>query len=280
MPRILVTNDDGIDSVGLHVLAREAATLGDVVVVAPDSEYSGASMALGPLHLIEPEVRRTTIDGVAEVWTVSGPPALCVYCAVLGAFGDPFDLVLAGINPGANVGRSVHHSGTVGAALTAVSAGVSAVAVSQSVPGPTVEGQAIDLDPSEQLWDSAARAGIVVARSLLRNPPAQPLAVNVNVPNQPLDGIAGWRDTHLAAGPGRAVGDAILVPHDDTDGSFTVKLGWSGVRDHPPETDGGTIREGFVSVSVLTRLVGHDPTFDVPGAADLTLLLGGGAESY
>ena len=64
--RILVTNDDGIDSIGLHVLARAMTRFGHVVVAAPDSEYSGASAALGAIHLIRPEVRRTHVDGVPE----------------------------------------------------------------------------------------------------------------------------------------------------------------------------------------------------------------------
>ena len=112
--RILVTNDDGIDSEGLHVLARAMAEHGDVTIVAPDDEYSGASAALGALHRIHPEVHQMRVEGVAEGWAVSGPPALCVMFARLGAFGPPFDLVVAGINPGVNVGRSVYHSGTVG----------------------------------------------------------------------------------------------------------------------------------------------------------------------
>ncbi len=72
--RILVTNDDGVDAVGLHVLAAGLVDLGDVVVAAPDREYSGAGAALGTLHLIRPEVRRVEIEGVPEAWSVTGPP--------------------------------------------------------------------------------------------------------------------------------------------------------------------------------------------------------------
>src|SRR5687768_10643505 len=107
--RILLTNDDGIDSVGLHLLARAMREHGDVVIVAPDTEYSGAGAALGALHIIQPEVRRCTVEGIDAAWTVSGPPALCVMFARLGAFGPPFDLVVSGVNPGANVGRAVYH---------------------------------------------------------------------------------------------------------------------------------------------------------------------------
>lgn len=105
--RILVTNDDGIDSVGLHVLARAMVSHGDVVVVAPDREYSGSSAAIGSLQQIEPELRVAHIEGIDEAWSVSGAPALCVFLARLGVFGERFDVVVAGINPGANVGRRV-----------------------------------------------------------------------------------------------------------------------------------------------------------------------------
>ena len=131
--RLLLTNDDGIDSVGLHVLARAMRPHGDVVIIAPDSEYSGASCAVGALHLAHPEARRRHVEGIDEAWSLSGPPALCVMFARLGAFGGPFDLVVSGINPGANVGRSVYHSGTVGAALSGRIGNISGIAVSQSV---------------------------------------------------------------------------------------------------------------------------------------------------
>lgn len=71
--RILVTNDDGIDSVGLHVLARSMRQFGEVVVAAPDQEFSGASAAIGAIHLMQPEVHRRTIEGMDNVWAVSGP---------------------------------------------------------------------------------------------------------------------------------------------------------------------------------------------------------------
>ncbi|MET0460583.1 MAG: 5'/3'-nucleotidase SurE, partial [Ilumatobacteraceae bacterium] len=63
---------------GLHVLARAMRAHGDVVVAAPDSEYSGAGASLGALHLIQPEVRRVDLDGIDEAWSVTGPPGLCV----------------------------------------------------------------------------------------------------------------------------------------------------------------------------------------------------------
>ena len=120
--RILVTNDDGIDSIGLHVLARTMRQYGDVVIAAPDQEYSGFGAAIGSIWLMKPEVHKTHVEGVEDAWAVNGAPALCAMFARLGAFGD-VDLVVSGINPGANVGRSVYHSGTVGACLTARNGG-------------------------------------------------------------------------------------------------------------------------------------------------------------
>ncbi|NNC81314.1 MAG: 5'/3'-nucleotidase SurE, partial [Acidimicrobiales bacterium] len=115
--RILVTNDDGIDSVGLHVLANAVKHFGDVTVVAPLFECSGAGASIGTLTGNYPVVHRhdvPALDGL-DCWSVSGPPALCVMYAQLGAFGKPFDLIVSGINPGQNVGWSVYHSGTIGA---------------------------------------------------------------------------------------------------------------------------------------------------------------------
>ena len=84
--RILVTNDDGIDSVGLHKLALAIRHLGEVVVVAPDTEYSGAGCAVGAFNKLNPEVHRVRLEGIDEAWTVSGPPALCVIFARAGLF--------------------------------------------------------------------------------------------------------------------------------------------------------------------------------------------------
>ncbi|MCU4186088.1 hypothetical protein K6U06_17095 [Acidiferrimicrobium sp. IK] len=273
MPRILVTNDDGIDSAGLHSLARAATALGDVVVVAPDTEYSGASVALGPLHLVQPDVHEASIEGVPEAWAVSGPPALCVYYARLGAFDGDFDMVLSGINPGANVGRSVQHSGTVGAALTAISGGIPGVAVSQSVRGAAVEGQAVGDGLDGQQWETAATVGVTVARAVLGGPA---VAVNVNVPNLALEDLVGWRPTVLAPAPSRGIGEVRLSPKEGAPGSYTVKLSWGEPQHLPADSDGGAVGRGLVSVSVLSPVGAQDPSLPVPGASELTALVGRG----
>lgn len=249
-----MTNDDGIDSEGLHVLTRAMAAHGEITVVAPDAEYSGASAALGALHRIRPEVHQTSIEGAAAAWAVSGPPALCVMFSRLGAFGPPFDLVVSGINPGVNVGRSVYHSGTVGAALTARAGGISGVAVSQAVRGFGVEGQGWDEMLTGQQWDSAASVADAVVGALVASSIGAPVVVNVNVPNRPIGEIAGWQHTAIGRIPPRVISEATLEPKQGHPGSFRVSMKWGDAVSLPEGTDGGAIERDRVSVTLLGAL--------------------------
>jgi 5'-nucleotidase len=265
--RILITNDDGIDSVGLHRLAERLGDDHDVVVAAPDREYSGAGAAIGTIHLIEPEVHRVELPGVAEAWSVTGPPALCVLFARLGVFGGAFDLVVSGINPGANSGRAIYHSGTVGAALTARGGGISGVAISQAVEGFGVEGQGWEEMLAGQQWDTACEVAAAVVAAFATSPPDEAVVVNVNVPNLPLDQINGWRRADVATLPPRALAHAHLEPklgHQDT---FHVRLGWGDPLELPEHTDTGTVERGYVAVTYLCRLA-DDRDADVTALAD------------
>jgi 5'-nucleotidase len=266
--RILLTNDDGISSTGLHVLARTMRRHGDVVIVAPDSEYSGAGAALGALHLLQPVAKRTSVDGVDEAWTINGPPALCTMFARFGLFGQ-IDLVVSGINPGANVGRSVYHSGTVGAALTARNGGISGVAVSQAVAGMGIEGQAWDDMIRDQEWQSAADVASVVVGQLVEDLPADPVVVNINVPNLPLEKMSGWRHASIGSAPPRAVGSATLEPLGGTEGCFAVRMEWGDIIDSPADTDSGAIERDEVTITYISRLQPEDRP-DL-GAVDIAL---------
>ena len=256
--RILVTNDDGIDSIGLHVLARSLVPLGDVIIVAPNAEYSGYGAAFGSLNISRPEVHKVEVDGVPESWSVTGPPALCVLLSRLGAFGPPFDLIVAGINPGANVGRSIYHSGTVGAALTARSGGVSGIAVSQAVREFGIEGQAWDQMLLDQKWESAGAVAALVAAEVLSDLPQDPVLINLNVPNLPVDQIKGWRRTTVGVSPNRALFDATLEPIVGLRDAYSVTMSWGDILDLPPESDGGAIRADEVSITYLSRMVSAD----------------------
>lgn len=280
----MVTNDDGVDSEGLGQLARAVAEHGEVTVIAPDREYSGASVSLGVLGEMRPEVRRVRTDGVDEAWAVSGPPALCVLFASLGVFGRPFDMVVSGINPGVNVGRSVYHSGTVGAALTARARGLPAVAVSQAVEGYGVEGQGWDEMLKGLHWEAAARVAAEVVGALARSPVRAPVLVNLNVPNQPLVEIGGWERTRVGRVPPRVIADARLEPVEGHSGMFKVAMEWGDAVSLPDGTDGGAVERNRVSLTLLGHLADIDTPADTTAeeeaypaiAAALDRLLGAG----
>lgn len=265
--RILVTNDDGIDSIGLHVLARAMRPFGDVVIAAPDEEYSGYGAAIGSIWLMKPEVHRAHVDGIDEAWAVTGAPALCAMFARLGAFGD-IDLVVSGINPGANVGRSVYHSGTVGACLTARNGGISGVAVSQSVDDWGVLGQATEEVLGNQHWQGAADIAALVVEPLLADPPEQPVVVNINVPNRPATEMAGWRRTDVGTAPPRSMAQAELIPKTGHDGAFHVEMSWGDALDTPSSDDTGAVMDGYASITWLGALESVDPNPEVGRRAE------------
>lgn len=268
MPRIMVTNDDGISSTGLHVLAQAMRAHGEVVIIAPDSEYSGASAAVGSLHLIQPQAKQTTVSGIDEAWAINGPPALCTMFARFGVFG-PIDLVVSGINPGANVGRAVYHSGTVGAALTARNGGLSGVAVSQAVTGYGIEGQGWDEMIVDQRWDTAAAVAAVVVGEIINAQPTEPVVANINVPNLPIDKIAGWRHATVGATPPRAIGTARLDPITGQEGCFSIRMEMGDTVVSPAETDSGAIERDEVTLTYLSRL--HAEAQPGLGAVDQAL---------
>lgn len=258
--RILVTNDDGIDSIGLHVLARRMTEVGDVVVVAPDREYSGFGAALGTLELMTPEVHEVDLAGVPAAWSVAGAPALCVFFARLGVFGS-VDVVVSGINPGVNTGRAIYHSGTVGAALTARNGGIPALAVSQTVAGFGVEGQGSSDALADQHWDTAAEFAAVAAPVVAgwdATSATPPPVLNLNVPNCALDELAGWTDAAVGTVPPRAVEEARLVPKPGHAGAHTVEMRWGDPVELPEGTDGGSVERNLVAVTHL-RPFAHEP---------------------
>jgi 5'-nucleotidase len=187
--RILVTNDDGVSAPGLAALTRALVAWNEsshhghqIVVAAPSSNYSGAGAAVGSVtdHTVI-GYQRAVVAGAesVEAYGLDASPALSVIAGALGAMGPKPDLVLSGINHGVNVGRSILHSGTVGAALTASQLGISALAVSLRA-GATP-------DP----WESAADLAIALIEPLCEAPTRTVL--NLNVPALPLVEIRGVR---------------------------------------------------------------------------------------
>lgn len=189
MTKVLVTNDDGIDSPGLHALAGLAAELGlEVLVAAPTRESSGASASLGAVEdagRVVVEARRIEALPHVEALAVRAAPAFIVRAALHGAFGAEPDLVLSGINQGANTGHAVLHSGTVGAALTAATYDRPSLAVSLAGTG------------DQWRWSTAVEVARPVLRWLLETD--QLTVLNLNVPNTSHADIRGLRRAPLAS---------------------------------------------------------------------------------
>jgi 5'-nucleotidase len=232
--RVMITNDDGIDSEGLHRLAEAAVAAGhDVFVAAPIKEASGASAGLTAVEggdgIVVEERELPGLEGV-PAFAVAATPAFIVLMATRGTFGDKPEIVLSGINRGANTGRAVLHSGTVGAALTAVANGCLGMAVSLDVglkPGPELH------------WQAAA----TVAGQMLPQVVSNDFVLNINVPNRPLSTLAGIRRAKFAK-----FGVVQITVQEQDKGLVKMSLEEHQV-DPEPDTDEALLLEGYVTVS-------------------------------
>lgn len=234
--RILVTNDDGIESSGLHVLAQKLTEVGDVVVFAPSGEYSGAGAAVGHLGAGVPDVHQVTRSEMPDaqaVYHLDAPPALASLLACQGLLGPAPDLVVSGINSGWNVGHAVHFSGTIGACVTANIFEIPAIAVSQPTAG------------SGQQWATAAQAAVDQIDRVM----ASGELLNVNVPNVAIDQVQGTTDTTLSNRIPYSLHSPKLHPIGAD--SSSVSFETLGPYDGPPGSDTHAVEAGFVSVTAL-----------------------------
>jgi 5'-nucleotidase len=183
---ILVTNDDGIFADGLWVLVRALKSIARVVVVAPDREQSAIGTAV-TLHQPLRVQRVKPVVPEVDTYSVEGTPGDCVILGLSLLVKDKVDMVVSGINQGANLGDDILISGTVGAALQGYLRGLSALAVSAEA----VDGHCLD---------TAARLAALLARWIGSNALSGNVFLNVNLPNLPLAGIRGVEITHLASG--------------------------------------------------------------------------------
>ncbi len=230
-PTILVSNDDGLRAPGLVALARALAEAGDVVVVAPERNWSAVGHTKTmhkPLRAVE-----VSLDGGIGAYQSSGSPSDCVALGLLGLVGRPVDLVVSGINDGANVGTDLLYSGTFAAAAEAAIAGVPAFAIS--------------LDIGDYLnYGAAARFAATLARRLLATPADPPWLLNVNVPDRPEGEQAEVEVTRLGT---RVYRDA-LVERLDPRGRRYYWIGGgppSGILE--AGTDIGALAAGRISVT-------------------------------
>lgn len=237
-----MTNDDGVEAPGIHVLAGALADAGhEVLVAAPVTDMSGCGAAIGHMHVDQHiDVRPASIPGHPGVraFGVEGPPARAVMAARLGGFGEPPELVVSGINPGPNTGRATLHSGTVGAALTAANFGVSALAVSIDV-GTVIQ------------WRTAAAMAVAGVDWLAGAPPKT--VINLNVPNLSLDAVRGVRWASLA--PFGTVRAAVV---ESGEGRLQMELR-ANEDELPPDSDTALIGAGYAAVTVVVGIRAAEP---------------------
>lgn len=233
---LIVTNDDGIDAPGIHALCASLTRGGHTVtVVAPDDDRSGASASIGrltPGRGVPTEAFAEFPVSEARAFRLTGPPGLAVMAACLGAFGPPPDLVVSGINAGPNTGHAILHSGTVGAALTAQTFGISALAVS------------ID-DRQPWQWDTACALAEDALQRLATEPKGT--VYNLNAPGLPLAEVRGVRWASLDR-----FGAVRLAVAGHERGALQLELRETGAE-LDPESDTALVAAGFAT---LTRLFG------------------------
>ncbi|GAB2771539.1 5'/3'-nucleotidase SurE [Amycolatopsis magusensis] len=245
MTRVLITNDDGIDSPGLVTLARAALRHQlDVVVAAPHEESSGTSAGLTVLgtESVAKPVELAELPGVL-CHAVTARPAYIVLAAREGSFGDPPDLVLSGVNRGVNIGRAVLHSGTVGAALTAGMNDLRALAVSLEHP-----------ESGLLHWDSAEDLAAEVIPMLLEAAPGTVL--NLNVPARPRAELGPLTRAGLSSAG--AVQTRLEQADESAEVVTTVVEGGA-----EPGTDAYLLQKGTPTITAL-RSVTEDPDFTWP----------------
>lgn len=226
---ILICNDDGYLAQGIAILARVAGEFANVRVVAPERDRSGVSNSL---TLDRPLRIRQAENGF---YYVSGTPTDCIHLGLHALPEFKPDLVLSGINHGANMGDDTLYSGTVAAATEAFLLGIPAVAFSLN-------------DYSGRYWDTAEKAAWIMLEHLLKNPPKQPILWNVNIPAVSPEDIQGCKITRL----GRRHHVQSIVPASNPRGEAVYWIGPVGdVSDRDSGTDFAESEAGFITVTPL-----------------------------
>ncbi len=226
---ILISNDDGYRAPGLRCLADALQAVADVTVVAPDRDRSGASNSL---TLDNPLRARRAENGYT---CVEGTPTDCVHLAITGLLEQEPDMVVSGINAGANLGDDVIYSGTVAAAMEGRFLGLPAIAVSL-------------VSTRMARFDTAARVILALLERLKCEPVPPETILNVNVPDLPFEQLQGWQVTRL----GHRHKSEPVIRETDPRGRPIYWVGPAGSeQDAGPGTDFHAVRNGFVSVTPI-----------------------------
>ena len=233
---ILLSNDDGYFAPGLAALADALSPLGEITVVAPERDRSGASNSLTldrPLSLSRAD------NGF---FYLNGTPTDCVHTAVTGLLDIEPDIVVSGINSGSNMGDDTLYSGTVAAATEGYLLGIPAIAVSL-------------VSKKFAHYATAGRIARELVERLTRDPLSEPVLLNVNVPDLPYESISGIEVTRL----GRRHKAQPVVPGTNPRGETVYWVGPAGAaREAGPGTDFNALERGAVSITPLQVDLTHE----------------------
>jgi len=233
--RILLSNDDGYFAPGLAVLAKTLADLGTITVVAPERDHSGASNSL---TLDRPLTVRESANGFRFV---NGTPTDCVHLAVTGLLEDMPDVIVSGINLGANMGDDTIYSGTVAAATEGYLLGIPSLAISLT-------------SKAGRHYETAARVAYELVERFQRLPLGEPLLLNVNVPDIPYEALKGIEVTRLGK---RHKAEPVIkttTPRNQT----VYWVGAAGsAQDAGPGTDFHAVAADRVSLTPLQMDLSH-----------------------
>jgi len=229
-PTILVCNDDGVRSEGIEALAAALKSVGSVYIVAPDRERSAASHSLTLSHPLRVEKLGP------RTYAVDGTPTDCVNLGVNGILkGRKIDLLVSGINKGANLGDDITYSGTVSAAMEGTILGIPSIAVSV-------------VTRSRFRFDVASEFTVNVARKVMQQGLPDDTLLNVNVPNVPKDKIPGVRMTRMGK---RVYGDVIVEKRDPRGRKYYWIGGDYLSSEEVPGSDLEAIEDNYISITPI-----------------------------
>src|SRR5579863_8009109 len=238
--KILLSNDDGFLAPGLNQLAKRLSEIAEITVVAPDRNRSGASNSL----TLDNPLRMTTAEN--GFISVNGTPTDCVHLAVTGLLKEMPDMVISGINEGANLSDDVLYSGTVAAATEGRFLGLPSIAI--SLAGPRCEH-----------YDTAAQIAKILVERLRQTPLTSDTILNVNVPDMPYSELRGIQVTRLGT---RHVAEPTIKAVDPRG----RKIYWVGQpgpeQDAGPGTDFYAVNSGYVSITPLHLDLTHYKVLD------------------
>lgn len=228
-PLILISNDDGVQAQGIHVLTALMRSLGDVIVVAPDGPRSASSCCISPLTPITVKLLKQE-DGLT-VYQCSGTPTDCVKLALDGLMARKPDLMVSGINHGDNASVSIHYSGTVGAALEACMKQVPAIAFSLKT-----KSQQCDFRPCEEVI-------VQTARYALENGLPQDMLLNVNFPE--VEALRGTKVCRMSRGRW------MKEMEKESEGTYHLTGYFQNLEPDAEDTDHWALDHGYAAITPL-----------------------------